>query len=435
MAPTLSNRLRTGISGKANIDIARLAILVLGLSACFWGIWSSGREGLSQLFAGNGLLTNRLEETDWAIKLNPATAEAHYARASLLYNQDELAEAIKEYERAVALRPHDYALWLELGRARDQANDVAGALAAFREATQLAPFYAQPHWQLGNTLLRSGRRDEALAELRSAANSDPRLLPAAINFGWALFDGDAQAIEQALQPQTAAAHLALASVFAKHGKASEAVAQFRAAGTVSNEQRRTLLADLLGSKDFAAAFAVWSSGRQENGADSRQGLAAFANGGFEEPVALDDPGFGWQLASNLPSVRASLDPAGPHAGTYSLRLDWNGDSPPATPIISELVLVEPKMRYRLSFAARTQEMLTIGLPLVTVSDARDSERVSGQSQTFPRGTSSWQDYAIEFVTGETTEAVLIVIRRQNCATTPCAAIGHAWVDDFFIQKL
>ena len=134
-------------------------------------------------------------------------------------------------------------------------------------------------------------------------------------------------------------------------------------------------------------------------------------------------------------MRTSLDPSEPHAGSYSLRVDWSGESSPSSPIVSQLVLVEPKTRYRLSFAVRTQEMLTIGLPLVTVSDARDNERVTAQSETFSRGTSGWKNNVIEFTTGETTKALLIAIRRQNCPVAPCAALGHAWVDDLSLEKL
>jgi hypothetical protein len=81
-------------------------------------------------------------------------------------------------------------------------------------------------------------------------------------------------------------------------------------------------------------------------------------------------------------------------------------------------------------------MLTIGLPVVTVTDpSSDNESLLKESESFPRGTSGWQDRTIEFATTETTKAVLVGIRRQNCAVAPCAALGHAWVDDFSLQKL
>src|SRR5207253_3321882 len=146
----------------------------------------------------------------------------HYVRASLLARADESSEAIKEYERAASLRPEDYVLWLELGRARDRESDIEGALAAFAEAKRHAQFYAKPHWQLGNLLFRVGRRDEAFVELRIAASSDPKLLPQAVALAWAAFRGNASAVEEAIQPGTPPSRLALARFFAAHGKAVEA---------------------------------------------------------------------------------------------------------------------------------------------------------------------------------------------------------------------
>jgi len=408
---------------------SRYVVLALGLMVCAWGIWSSGREGLSTLITSYASTTNQLETVDRASRLSPSSSEAHYLRARLFSEKEQRVEAVKALEQAAALRPQDYVLWLELGRARDDAGDVAGALVAFRESARLAPFYAQPRWQLGNALLRSGSRDEALAELRRAAASNPSLFPSAINLAWLVLDRDPRSVVQALQPQTPSAHLALATFLAAHGQPAEAVAHFRAAGKLSNDQRRALLNELLKAKNFAEAHLVWSLGRPANG-------AKLVNAGFEEPIALDEPGFGWQVGANPQTVRTSLDPAAPSAGSYSLRLDWSGDSDPQTPIVSQLVLVEPGGRYRLKFAARTQEMLTIGLPVVMVVDANsEAQSVLMQSEGFPRGTSGWQNLAIEFATTDSTRAVQIVIRRQKCETFPCGAIGQAWVDDFSLEKL
>jgi len=385
---------------------------------------------LSAIVTSYASATNQLESVNNAIRLSPSNSDAHYLRASLLSDKELRTEAVRAFEQAATLRPRDYVLWLELGRARDQSGDVKGALAAFGESARLAPFYAQPHWQLGNALLRSGQHEESLAELRRAAASEPKLLPSAINLAWRVLNEDPQAVAQALQPATSAAHLSLATFFAGHGRTANAINHFRAAGTLPQEQRRSLLNELLVTKNFAEAHEVWSSGRQVP-----QSAAAIIDGGFEEPIALDDPGFGWQVGNNPPSVRTSLDPATPHAGSYSLRLDWSGDSDPATPVISQLVLVEPNRRYRLSFAARTHEMLTIGLPVVTVIDPGNGNQTLAQSEAFPRGTSGWQNFMVEFVTGEKTIAVQIIIRRHKCETAPCAAIGHAWVDNVVLEKL
>ncbi len=170
-------RRRAADHGARGRSRTHYAVLILGLLICGWGIWSSGRAGLSAIVTSYASATNQLESVDNAVRLNPSNSDAHYLLASLLSDKELRTEAVRAYEQAATLRPRDYVLWLELGRARDQAGNVKGALAAFAESARLAPFYAQPHWQLGNALLRSGRQDESLAELRRAAASDPKLLP------------------------------------------------------------------------------------------------------------------------------------------------------------------------------------------------------------------------------------------------------------------
>jgi len=413
---------------------ARLSVTLLGLLLIGWGLWTCGRAGLAQLLASYAVATRQLDIADKATRVGPTVPETHYVRAALLADAGEWAEAAKEYERAVALRPRDYSLWLELGRARDQADDTTGAVAAFAESVRLAPFYAQPRWQLGNTLYRLGRRDEAFAQLQRATVSDPKLLPQALALAWAAYGGDAQAVVQSLEPQTDAMRLALARFLAAHGKAQEAVAQFRAARNVSADERRALLTDLLTTRRFAEAYAVWSSGHGAGREASAHNDAAIINGGFESPVSLNDPGFDWQLAQNLSAVEAAQDRAEPHGGAQSLRLAWSGNANTSAPVISQLVLVEPNARYQLRLTARTQELITAGLPQIVVSDAGD-ERTLGAALTLPQGTSDWRDYTIEFATGATTSAVRISLRRQDCNTAPCPIFGRVWLDDVSVRKM
>jgi Tfp pilus assembly protein PilF len=413
----------------------RLIMTGLGLLACLAGMWNSGRAGVSQMLASYGAITRRPDVAELAVRFGPEVAEAHYVRASLLFDQGKLAEAIQEYEKAAALRPRDFALWLELGQARDQANDLEGAIAAFKASASLAPFYAKPRWQLGNTLYRMGRFDEAFAELRRAAASLPKLLPQVLDLAWAAFDGDATAVERALQPQTNEAHLALARYFVGRGKTSEAIAQFRAAGEVSKEERRGLLTELLDARRFGEAYEVWSSEHREGAERIANGESVVINGGFESPVNLNDPGFGWQLTQNLTAVEAAQDTAAPRSGAQSLRLVWNGNSSNVSPIISQLVLVQPGTHYQLRFAARTEKIVTAGLPQIAVVDASSSDgRTLGDALQLPQGTSPWQDYTLEFTTLEETRAVQINIRRQNYSAAPCPIFGRAWLDDFSIRK-
>jgi hypothetical protein len=225
-------------------------------------------------------------------------------------------------------------------------------------------------------------------------------------------------------------HVGLARFFVAHGKIGEGVQQFRAAGGLSEDDRRGLLKDLFTARRFLEAHEVWSSGR--NG--DTGGIAAFINGGFESEIKLDDPGFGWQVRT-AEAVSISSDLQNPHSGARSIRVDWSGKSDPSDQVIFQLLLVEPGTRYRLSFAARTEELVTGGLPVVVVIDASDDKNsILIKSKTLPQGTNQWQTYISEFTTTETTKGVFIRVRRENCDTTPCPAFGHVWFDDFSLER-
>ncbi|HYE66836.1 MAG TPA: tetratricopeptide repeat protein [Pyrinomonadaceae bacterium] len=407
----------------------RFITSLISITLCLYGVWDTGRAGLSRLYSNYSMMTGTLALADEAVNLNPADPQAYYARAVVLSGRDEFAEAAREYERAIASRPQDYFLWLALGRTRDQVDDEQGALVAFKEAVRLAPHYAQPRWQLGNLLLRAGRYDEAFAELRRAAQSDPELFPAVIDLAWGAYDGDAPAVERALRPETPADRLALARFFIKQGSTTEAIRLFRAAGDVSDQDRRALLDELIAAGRFNEAFEVWASG----GHGGR--VATITDGDFESETFLRGPGFGWQL-NNIEALRVSLERGESRHGAQSMLLEFSGKSEPSSPIITQLVLVEPDTRYRLSFAVRTRELVTGGLPVVAIADASPGDKSTlAQSAPLPQDTSDWQDYAVEFNTSKTTSAIRIMVRRLNCTEVLCPIFGRVWLDDFALRKL
>jgi len=44
--------------------------------------------------------------------------------------------------------------------------------------------------------------------------------------------------------------------------------------------------------------------------------------------------------------------------------------------------------------------------------------------------SSWQNYAVDFVTGQNSQAVRVIVGRTNCPNNSCAAFGTVWFDSF-----
>ena len=415
----------------------RLLAALPAVLLCLWGAWHAGAEGVSRLLSQYAGVSGDVPASVRAASLTPDDPEAHFARGLVSTNAGALEEAVRDYERAVALRPRDYYLWFMLAEARDQAGNQDGALAASGEAVRLAPYYAQPRWQHGNLLFRAGRMDEAFAELRRAAESDPALLPAIIDLAWGGSGQDVQAVKTLIQPQTPAEEWALARFFARHGRSGEAIRFYREQGTVPDKEWRALLTDLLVARKYRDAYDIWLTSHSPLSLSSERGEIdwTLTDGGFEQPLSLDDPGFGWQLSREATNVSMSVDVAEHKEGARSLRLEWKGDFNPSAGIISQLLIVKPKSRYRLRFYTRTQELVSGSLPIISIADTSDAiQRVLAQSKPLPQGTSGWSEQAVEFTTGEKTEAVLMFLQRQPC-NGPCPIFGLLWLDGFSLERI
>ena len=417
-----------------NSKIARLVLSALGLALCGWAIWTTSWVGYARHLSSQAKRGNvALSLADLAVGASPSDPNAHYVRGRVLINLKRLPEAARDLAHAVRLQPDDYLSWLQLGYARAQAGDQPGALTAYQEGVRLAPFYGQPRWYLGRHLLRMGRRDEAFAELRTATASDPTLFPDAIELAWREY-GDGPAVARALQPERPAARLTLARFLVEQGDVGEALKLVRSAPATSDHERRALLKALLTARHFRAAYEVWRGGAE--GREASQSSRELINPGFESDINFAEAGFGWQPSNNLQALRIALDLNGPHSGAQSLRVEFSGSSDPAAAVISQLVLVEPNVRYRLSFAARTEELLTIGYPFVSVVDVSGQEdKILGQSQLLKGETTGWQTHTVEFTTAENTTAVSVRLRRERCESPQCAVLGKLWLDGFALTRL
>jgi hypothetical protein len=338
-------------------------------------------------------------------------------------------------ERAVALRPADYFLWLQLGLLRDQLGETSSAIAAFDEAVRLAPFYARPRWQRGNVLLRAGRYEAAFTDLSRAAQSNPELIPGLINLAWTLSKADANLTEEWAQIKTNERRVAFAKFLAAHERPKEAVAQFTALGSVPEDIRRQLVQQLIAKDAFAEAFEVWNFARRfDSGAE--QSSTQIYDGGFEAALTFDEIGFGWQVPRNLKGAAFSLNSSQPHSGSKNLRVDFGGDLNPGTELVSQLLLVKPSRRYQINFASRSEDVVTGGLPLVVVTDASGDRKRLGQSAPLGgKGTTNWQVSSFEFSTGPATTAIIVSLQRENCSASPCPIFGSLSLDSFSVAEL
>ena len=86
------------------------------------------------------------------IEKDPADCDAHYNLAAMLQARGELEEAVKEYESALRVRPHDAIVNNALGGAFLAAGRVDEAILRLVRAVKDRPDYFDAHYNLGNAL-------------------------------------------------------------------------------------------------------------------------------------------------------------------------------------------------------------------------------------------------------------------------------------------
>ncbi len=428
----------------------RIIVAVLGSVLCGWGIWQTTHVGLARTLdeyaakarrdnvAAWALTVARVDDPkaaeDRAVALSPQDAEGYSARGDVLQSIGDYSQSRDAYAHAVPLRPRDYYLWLVLGAIRDQNQDQEGALRAFRQSVVLAPYYAEPHWQLGNLLLRMGQLDQAFSELREAATANPTLWPNVIDLAWGVYGHNAGTVVRVLHPETDRARMPLALFFARNNQSAAAVDQFRqlqSAGAASRNLTQSLLDTLLQARAFAEGYEVWA---RMKGLPLTSAIEV-RNAGFEEPIVVGESGFGWRI-TDVPNVTMSFDEGEHQSGTRSLRIDFRGNSSPTSPLLSQLLLVKPLTRYHLGVFALSKDFVSAADPIITIVDASDPKNtVLAQSPPLRSEPGVWREFAIDFNTNAGTQAVTINVARQSCTNNPCPAFGTLWLDSISISTM
>ena len=435
--PLLFSPLAVFAKRRKNWTTARryLSYSVRGICAllCLLCAVQASKIALSKFYSRRAAAKGDMFAAMKAVSLAPIDPETYRTRARLLINEKKVSVARDDFSRALALSPADWKLWVELGDAQKKSGDVASASGSYAAATRRAPGYAATHWLLANCLLEEGRIDDAFAEFHQASEIRPSLFSQVLELAWQSYNGDVRSIERVLQPTTVEEKISLAKLLSKQGRAMDAVLWMRAAGSLPEDEKASLLRELLDSQKFEEAYAVWSSTNAKPGKDGSTEAAPISNGGFEDEIDLHDLGFGWQFRKELANVSTSLDAIAPHSGRYSLRVDWRGDPDRSNAVVQQLVLVSPKTRYRLKFAAHTESSVIVCAPQVTVVDGQ-AKALLTTSPLLTQEYSEWHQIEIEFVTGES-KVITIGITLQAGSDGPCPIFGSTWFDDFSLEKI
>lgn len=409
----------------------RLGLMLVAVAFCLFSIKSAATYGLSQFLGTYSMVngsTGAASAASTAAQISPDDAEAHLANGALLSLNGKHDEALKEFERAVVLRPSDFRLWSELGLLRDQRGDESGALAAFNEAVARAPHYSQPRWNRGNVLLRSGQYEAAFHDLNRAAESNPALLPNLMALAWGLARGDVHLAEQLARVTSNQRRIAFTRFLALRGEGQPALAQYKQASGISQETRNEFVEQLLAKGAVKEAFEIWKDGREN------QETGYIYDGGFESPLTFGERNFGWRVSRDLQNVTISVGADKPNSGSKDLRIEFNGNSDSAATLVAQLVIVQPSTRYKINFAARSEGIVSGALPVVLAVDNSNS-KLLGKSTPLANGTTEWQHYSFDFTTSPQTSAIVLNLQREGCTTPPCPIFGAVSLDSFSLEQL
>jgi len=134
-------------SRRLPVRIGLIALILVTLIFGWFAVrWQLGNM-LAELTEPNE--PNAKEIAALAVSLSPNDPMANWLLAGTrrnIFTSEAISATAKSYEKVAKLSPNDYRWWVELGRAREQAEESDAAEKAYLRAVEIAPNYTYPHW-------------------------------------------------------------------------------------------------------------------------------------------------------------------------------------------------------------------------------------------------------------------------------------------------
>ena len=219
----------TGALGIAEIETGQLKEAIANLQAALEQR-PNDPDLLYYLGRASGLLSK--ESVDTLMAIYPNSARSHQAMGENYFVLRQIPQAERDFLDALKQGPDTPELHLELGDVYAKSSQWEKAEAEFRAQTKLQPGNAEAAYRLGSALLQQGKAHEAREQLSRADHLRPEMPETLYALGkTALLEGDVKEAEKSwlkllsiekdsdLAAQT---HFALAGLYRKQGKVSEA---------------------------------------------------------------------------------------------------------------------------------------------------------------------------------------------------------------------
>jgi tetratricopeptide (TPR) repeat protein len=153
-------------------DVRCLPLYHLAWYASLCGDTAGARQWLAQAAATRTPRTfaSRWEELEilrFAVRGNPADAQAHLQLGCLLANFGRMDEAAAAWQKAVEVDAKQAIAWRNLGLVAATKNDLAGAEASYRKAIAARPDDQTLYRDLAEILVAAKRRPDAIQLIQS----------------------------------------------------------------------------------------------------------------------------------------------------------------------------------------------------------------------------------------------------------------------------
>lgn len=370
---------------------------------------------------------------EFAAWISPDEPYAYYISGFYLersMRSDDLPRSLEMYDKAAALEPFDYLLWLEYGKALERNGRPEDAEKALKHAESVAPNYSEVQWALGNVLIRNGKADDGFAHLRKAVEGNKKFAKPAASLAWDIFEGDVSAVERTVGDSNAV-KASVAAFLSNQGKFDESLRVWRAIPEAErrdahSDSGKQILNAMLKQKRYALAAEV-----QADLSDVGPRLEKVSNGGFEAEVASKGSGaFEWNIAEGKrPTIGISVEQK--RSGGKSLAVIFGGSSTDNFRQVSQAVAVRPETEYRFKAFYRS-DLKAEKTMYWQISDA-NSGKVLAESPPF-ESESDWVPLSASFLTASGSEGIVIKLLREKCTGRGCQISGRVWLDDVSIEK-
>lgn len=191
-------------------------------------------------------LTASVPEFQRAAELDPTLPDPPFTLGVIFMQQGQFVDAATQLKRAIELNPANGDAWALLGSVLKDADDTAGATAALRQAIVLQPDQPSLHIQLATLEQQAGDRAAAANDRKIAADLS-RVAISQQRADFALRSGKAllqqnkvpEAIAQLntaaqADPKSPEPHVLLADAYSRQGKQAEAAVERQRASSLAH---------------------------------------------------------------------------------------------------------------------------------------------------------------------------------------------------------